>query len=95
MSAKTKSLKNRVSAYARGMAHTNAVARMIAETANMEVRHHRHRDRGVAARIEPDQSSSDRATAILLRDDKSAYIFLSGDHPAPQITQSTTRLRAS
>ncbi|MCA0420799.1 MAG: GIY-YIG nuclease family protein, partial [Proteobacteria bacterium] len=33
---KAKSLKNRVTSYARGMAHTNAVARMIAETANME-----------------------------------------------------------
>ena len=44
---------------------------MIVDTAAMEFSHHGDRDRGAAARDEPDQAAQCRATMYLLRDDKS------------------------
>lgn len=84
---KAKSLKNRVSAYARGMAHTNAVARMIAETANMEFVTTGTETEALLLESNLIKQLRPRYN-VLLRDDKSfPYIFLSGDHPAPQIAK--------
>ena len=84
---KAKSLKNRVTAYARGMAHTNAVARMIAETANMEFVTTGTETEALLLESNLIKQLRPRYN-VLLRDDKSfPYIFLSGDHPAPQIAK--------
>ncbi len=84
---KAKSLKNRVGSYARGMAHTNAVARMIAETANMEFVTTGTETEALLLESNLIKQLRPRYN-VLLRDDKSfPYIFLSGDHPAPQIAK--------
>ncbi len=84
---KAKSLKNRVTAYARGMAHTNAVVRMIAETANMEFVTTGTETEALLLESNLIKQLRPRYN-VLLRDDKSfPYIFLSGDHPAPQIAK--------
>lgn len=84
---KAKSLKNRVTAYARGMAHTNAVARMIAETANMEFV--TTGTEAEALLLESNLIKQLRPRYnVLLRDDKSfPYILLTGDHPAPALAK--------
>lgn len=82
---KAKSLKNRVTAYARGMAHTNAVARMIAETANMEFVTTGTETEALLLESNLIKQLRPRYN-VLLRDDKSfPYILLSGDHEAPAI----------
>ncbi|WP_332683683.1 excinuclease ABC subunit UvrC [Bosea sp. (in: a-proteobacteria)] len=84
---KAKSLKNRVGSYARGMAHTNAVARMIAETANMEFVTTGTETEALLLESNLIKQLRPRYN-VLLRDDKSfPYIFLSGDHPAPQLAK--------
>jgi excinuclease ABC subunit C len=84
---KAKNLKNRVTAYARGMAHTNAVARMIAETANMEFVTTGTETEALLLESNLIKQLRPRYN-VLLRDDKSfPYILLSGDHPAPQIAK--------
>ncbi|WP_420102662.1 excinuclease ABC subunit UvrC [Bosea sp. (in: a-proteobacteria)] len=82
---KAKSLKNRVGAYARGMAHTNAVARMIAETANMEFVTTGTETEALLLESNLIKQLRPRYN-VLLRDDKSfPYILLSGDHEAPAL----------
>jgi len=84
---KAKNLKNRVSAYARGVAHTNAVARMIAETANMEFVTTGTETEALLLESNLIKQLRPRYN-VLLRDDKSfPYILLTGDHEAPQITK--------
>lgn len=84
---KAKSLKNRVTAYARGMAHTNAVARMVAETANMEFVTTGTETEALLLESNLIKQLRPRYN-VLLRDDKSfPYILLSGDHEAPQIAK--------
>jgi excinuclease ABC subunit C len=84
---KAKNLKNRVTAYARGMAHTNAVARMIAETANMEFVTTGTETEALLLESNLIKQLRPRYN-VLLRDDKSfPYILLSGDHNAPQIAK--------
>lgn len=84
---KAKSLKNRVGAYARGMAHTNAVARMISETANMEFVTTGTETEALLLESNLIKQLRPRYN-VLLRDDKSfPYILLTGDHPAPQIAK--------
>ncbi|WP_291823635.1 excinuclease ABC subunit UvrC [Bosea sp. (in: a-proteobacteria)] len=84
---KAKNLKNRVTAYARGMAHTNAVARMIAETANMEFVTTGTETEALLLESNLIKQLRPRYN-VLLRDDKSfPYILLSGDHEAPQIAK--------
>ncbi|RDJ25295.1 excinuclease ABC subunit UvrC [Bosea caraganae] len=84
---KAKSLKNRVTAYARGMAHTNAVARMISETANMEFVTTGTESEALLLESNLIKQLRPRYN-VLLRDDKSfPYILLTGDHPAPQIAK--------
>ena len=55
---KAKSLKARVGSYARGQAHSNRIARMIAETASMEFVTTATEDRGAAARGQPHQAAA-------------------------------------
>ncbi|WP_293797786.1 excinuclease ABC subunit UvrC [uncultured Bosea sp.] len=82
---KAKSLKNRVTSYARGMAHTNAVARMIAETANMEFVTTGTETEALLLESNLIKQLRPRYN-VLLRDDKSfPYILLTGDHDAPAI----------
>lgn len=82
---KAKSLRNRVTSYARGMAHTNAVARMIAETANMEFVTTGTETEALLLESNLIKQLRPRYN-VLLRDDKSfPYILLTGDHPAPAI----------
>lgn len=82
---KAKSLKNRVTSYARGMAHTNAVARMIAETVNMEFVTTGTETEALLLESNLIKQLRPRYN-VLLRDDKSfPYILLSGDHEAPAI----------
>ena len=84
---KAKSLKNRVTSYARGMAHTNAVARMIAETANMEFVTTGTETEALLLESNLIKQLRPRYN-VLLRDDKSfPYILLTGDHEAPQIAK--------
>jgi excinuclease ABC subunit C len=83
---KARSLKKRVSNYARGrpfQPHRPHDAR----DGEYGIRHHAHRDRGAAARSQPDQALRPRFN-VLLRDDKSfPYILITGDHEAPQISK--------
>jgi len=82
---KAKSLKNRVTSYARGMAHTNAVAQMIAETANMEFVTTGTETEALLLESNLIKQLRPRYN-VLLRDDKSfPYILLTGDHNAPAI----------
>ncbi|RYE35227.1 MAG: excinuclease ABC subunit UvrC [Hyphomicrobiales bacterium] len=82
---KAKSLKNRVTSYARGMAHTNAVARMIAETANMEFVTTGTETEALLLESNLIKQLRPRYN-VLLRDDKSfPYILLTADHDAPAI----------
>ncbi|WP_445503705.1 excinuclease ABC subunit UvrC [Microvirga sp. G4-2] len=84
---KAKSLKNRVGSYARGQAHSNRIARMIAETSSMEF---------VTTATETDALLLEANLIkqlkprynVLLRDDKSLpYILLTADHAAPQLVK--------
>ncbi|MEM9277273.1 MAG: excinuclease ABC subunit UvrC [Pseudomonadota bacterium] len=82
---KAKTLKKRVASYAKMGGHTNRIARMIRETANMEfVTTHTEMEAllleaNLIKRLRPKFN-------VLLRDDKSfPYIVISDDHPSPGI----------
>ena len=82
---KAKSLKKRVSSYAKMGGHTNRIARMIAETANMEFV--RTRTETEALLLEANLIKRLRPRFnVLLRDDKSfPYIVITDDHEAPGV----------
>lgn len=84
---KAKNLKKRVGQYAQGRAHTNAVARMIADTASMEFVTTGTETEALLLESNLIKQLRPRYN-VLLRDDKSfPYILITGDHPAPQITK--------
>jgi excinuclease ABC subunit C len=84
---KAKNLKKRVSSYARGIAHTGRVARMIAETANMEFVTTATETEALLLESNLIKQLRPRYN-VLLRDDKSfPYILLSKDHAAPQLAK--------
>jgi excinuclease ABC subunit C len=84
---KARSLKKRVASYARGVAPTARIARMIAETTAMEFVTTQTEAEALLLEINLIKSLKPRFN-VLLRDDKSfPYIFLTGDHPAPQLTK--------
>ncbi len=84
---KARNLKKRVSSYARGVAHTNRVARMIAETAGMEFVTTATETEALLLEANLIKQLRPRYN-VLLRDDKSfPYIVVTGDHPAPQLTK--------
>jgi excinuclease ABC subunit C len=84
---KAKSLKNRVGSYARGQAHSNRIARMIAETTSMEFVTTATETEALLLEANLIKQLRPRYN-VLLRDDKSLpYILLTADHEAPQIVK--------
>ncbi|WP_112662697.1 excinuclease ABC subunit UvrC [Microvirga flavescens] len=84
---KANSLKNRVGSYARGQAHSNRIARMIAETASMEFVTTATETEALLLEANLIKQLRPRYN-VLLRDDKSLpYILLTGDHEAPQLVK--------
>ena len=84
---KARSLKKRVSNYARLGGHTQRIARMIALTANMEFVTTRTESEALLLEANLIKRFRPRFN-VLLRDDKSfPYILIARDHPAPQIVK--------
>lgn len=84
---KARSLKKRVASYARGIAPTARIARMIVETAAMEFVTTQTETEALLLETNLIKSLKPRFN-VLMRDDKSfPYIVLSGDHPAPQLAK--------
>jgi excinuclease ABC subunit C len=84
---KAKSLKARVGSYARGEAHSNRLARMIADTAAMEFVTTATEAEALLLEANLIKQLRPRYN-VLLRDDKSLpYILLTADHEAPQVVK--------
>lgn len=84
---KAKDLKKRVASYARGVASSARIARMIGETALMEFITTGTETEALLLETNLIKSLKPRFN-VLMRDDKSfPYILLSGDHPAPQLSR--------
>src|SRR5918995_3605239 len=84
---KANSLKNRVGSYARGQAHSNRIARMIAETSSMEFVTTATETEALLLEANLIKQLRPRYN-VLLRDDKSLpYILLTADHEAPQVVK--------
>jgi excinuclease ABC subunit C len=82
---KAKSLKNRVTSYARGQAHSHRVAHMITLTTHMEFITTDTETEALLLEANLIKQLRPRYN-VLLRDDKSfPYILLSTDHEAPQL----------
>ncbi|MFD1197545.1 excinuclease ABC subunit UvrC [Brucella gallinifaecis] len=82
---KARSLKKRVSSYARGIGHSNRITRMIGETTTMEFVVTRTETEALLLEANLIKRLRPRFN-VLLRDDKSfPYILLSGGHRAPGI----------
>jgi excinuclease ABC subunit C len=82
---KAKSLKNRVTSYARGQAHSDRVAHMITLTTHMEFITTDTETEALLLEANLIKQLRPRYN-VLLRDDKSfPYILLSTDHEAPQL----------
>jgi excinuclease ABC subunit C len=84
---KAKSLKNRVTSYARTAGHPNRIARMIAATANMEFIVTETETEALLLETNLIKNMKPRFN-ILMRDDKSfPYILLTTDHAAPALVK--------
>ncbi|MBB2960163.1 excinuclease ABC subunit UvrC [Methylobacterium sp. R2-1] len=84
---KAKNLKNRVGSYARGQAHSNRIARMIAQTAAMEFVTTATETEALLLEANLIKQLKPRFN-VLMRDDKSfPYILLTSDGPAPQVVK--------
>ena len=82
---KARSLKKRVGNYAAGRVHSNRIARMVRETANMEFVTTRTETEALLLEANLIKRLRPRFN-VLLRDDKSfPYILISGGHRAPAI----------
>ncbi|WFU03014.1 excinuclease ABC subunit UvrC [Rhizobium sp. CB3171] len=82
---KARSLKKRVANYAMGRVHSNRIARMVRETANMEFVTTRTETEALLLEANLIKRLRPRFN-VLLRDDKSfPYILITGDHRAPAI----------
>ncbi len=82
---KARSLKKRVANYAMGRVHSNRIARMVRETANMEFVTTRTETEALLLEADLIKRLRPRFN-VLLRDDKSfPYILITGDHRAPAI----------
>ncbi|MBV9432827.1 MAG: excinuclease ABC subunit UvrC [Hyphomicrobiales bacterium] len=84
---KARNIRARIAAYARGQAHTNRIARMIAETAAMEFVTTATETEALLLEANLIKQLKPRYN-VLLRDDKSfPYILVTRDHVSPQITK--------
>jgi excinuclease ABC subunit C len=82
---KARSLKKRVNNYALGRGHSNRIAKMVRETANMEFVTTRTETEALLLEANLIKRLRPRFN-VLLRDDKSfPYILITGDHRAPAI----------
>lgn len=82
---KARSLKKRVGNYAQGRVHSNRIARMVRETANMEFVTTRTETEALLLEANLIKRLRPRFN-VLLRDDKSfPYILITGDSEAPAI----------
>jgi excinuclease ABC subunit C len=84
---KARSLKKRVASYARGIASSARIARMIAETAAMEFVTTETETEALLLETNLIKSLKPRFN-VQMRDDKSfPYILITADHPAPQLAK--------
>ena len=84
---KARSIRKRISSYARGVGHTNRIARMISLTASMIFVSTRTETEALLLEANYIKQMKPRYN-VLLRDDKSfPYILLTGGHASPQITK--------
>jgi excinuclease ABC subunit C len=84
---KAKKLKARVASYTRGTGHTNRIARMISETVSMEFVVTETETEALLLETNYIKQFRPRFN-VLMRDDKSfPFIFITGDHAAPQIVK--------
>ncbi len=84
---KAKSVKKRVASYLRPTGHTNRIARMIALTASMVFVSTATETEALLLETNYIKQMKPRFN-VLMRDDKSfPFIFLTGDHWAPQIAK--------
>jgi excinuclease ABC subunit C len=82
---KARHLKKRVQSYARGAAHNNRIARMIADTASMEFVTTATETEALLLEANLIKRLKPRFN-VVLRDDKSfPFILIARDHPVPQI----------
>ncbi len=82
---KAKSLKNRVSSYAKSGGHSNRIMRMISETRSMEFVVTATETEALLLEANLIKQLKPRYN-VILRDDKSfPYILIAADHEAPQI----------
>ena len=84
---KARSIRKRISSYARGIGHSNRIARMISLTASMVFVSTETETEALLLEANYIKQMKPRFN-VLLRDDKSfPYILLTGDHASAQITQ--------
>jgi len=84
---KAKSVRKRIASYMRPSGHTNRIARMIALTMSMVFVSTATETEALLLETNLIKQLKPRFN-VLMRDDKSfPYIFVTGDHPAPQITK--------
>src|SRR4029079_299423 len=84
---KARSLKARVTSYARSGQHTNRIARMISATAAMEFVTVRTEAEALLLQAHLIKRFRPRFN-VLMRDDKSfPYILIARDHPAPAVVK--------
>ncbi|MGH6817322.1 MAG: excinuclease ABC subunit UvrC [Methylovirgula sp.] len=84
---KAKSVRKRVASYLRGGGHTSRIARMISLTASMVFVSTETETEALLLETNYIKQMKPRFN-VLMRDDKSfPYIFLGGDHVAPQIAK--------
>lgn len=84
---KARSIRKRIASYARGIGHTNRIARMISLTASMVFVSTATETEALLLEANYIKQMKPRFN-VLLRDDKSfPYILLTGDHSSPQLTK--------
>ena len=84
---KARGIRKRVASYARGVGHTNRIARMISLTASMIFVSTETETEALLLEANYIKQMKPRYN-VLLRDDKSfPYILLTGGHPSPQIAK--------
>ena len=84
---KARSIRKRIASYARGVGHSNRIARMISLTSSMLFVSTSTETDALLLEANYIKQMKPRFN-VLLRDDKSfPYILLTGDHEAPQLTK--------